>query len=68
MTGSDQPRGTPASAITRILSALQKGDPRAAEQLLPLVTAAVARTRAESRNRNAESAGRVESRASGSLA
>jgi hypothetical protein len=68
MTGSDQSQWTPASAVTRILSALQEGDPRDAEQLLPLVTAAVARTGAESRTRNAESDNRVESRAIGSLA
>jgi RNA polymerase sigma factor (TIGR02999 family) len=37
MTGSDHPQVTPASAVTRILSALQEGDPRAAELLLPLV-------------------------------
>ncbi len=37
MTGTDDPQMTPASAVTRILSALQEGDPRAAEQLLPLV-------------------------------
>jgi RNA polymerase sigma factor (TIGR02999 family) len=37
MTASDHPQGTPASAVTRILSALQAGDASAAEELLPLV-------------------------------
>jgi len=31
------PRGPPMSEVTRILSAIEQGEPHAAEQLLPLV-------------------------------
>jgi RNA polymerase sigma factor (TIGR02999 family) len=37
MTGFDHQLPPQASEVTRILSAIQEGDPRAAEQLLPLV-------------------------------
>jgi RNA polymerase sigma factor (TIGR02999 family) len=47
MTGSDHPSPPQPSDVTRILSAIEAGDPKAAEQLLPLVYAELRRLAAQ---------------------